>query len=141
MITTDGALDDRDSHRIFLLLICTQAAHSIEEYVFRLYEVFAPARAVSGVFSDDPRTGFAVANTLLVAFGFWCYFARMRPAHRSATMWMWGWAVLEGANGLGHITIAAGRGEYFPGVFTAPVLLLLAILLSRKLARIASVME
>jgi hypothetical protein len=117
----------------FLLLICTQAAHSIEEYVFKLYDVFAPARAVSGVFSDDPRTGFAIGNTLLVAFGFWCYIARVRPAHRSATVWMWAWAALEAANGLGHITIAAGRGGYFPGVVTAPVLFVLALWLGSRL--------
>lgn len=119
---------------MFLLLICTQAAHSIEEYVFKLYDVFAPARAASGLFSDDRRTGFAIVNTLFVALGFWCYFARVRPAHRSATMWMWGWAALEAANGLGHIIIAAGRGEYFPGVLTAPVLLVLALLLGSRLA-------
>lgn len=114
--------------------MCAQAAHSIEEYVFKLYDVFAPARAVSGVFSDDPRTGFAFGNTLLVAFGFWCYFARVRPAHRAAAMWMWAWAALEAANGLGHITIAASRGKYFPGVVTAPVLVVLALLLGRTLA-------
>ena len=110
----------------FLWLICAQAAHSIEEYVFRLYEVFAPARAVSAVFSSDPRTGFAIGNVLLVAFGFWCYLRWVRPARESARLWMWGWTALESANGLGHIAIASSRGHYFPGVYTAPALLGLA---------------
>ena len=44
----------------FLALILTQAAHSVEEYVFRLYDVFAPARFVSGLVSDNHAAGFAV---------------------------------------------------------------------------------
>lgn len=35
----------------FLALILAQACHSVEEYVFRLYDVFPPARFVSGLFS------------------------------------------------------------------------------------------
>jgi hypothetical protein len=41
----------------FLILILTQAAHSVEEYVFRLYDVLAPARFISGLFSADLPTG------------------------------------------------------------------------------------
>ena len=37
---------------VFLLLILAQAAHSIEEYVSKLYEVFAPARFVSSLVSN-----------------------------------------------------------------------------------------
>ena len=41
-----------DNRRItFWLLILAQAAHSIEEYVGRLYDVFPPARVVSGLIS------------------------------------------------------------------------------------------
>ena len=127
-----------DAPSAFLLLMCAQAAHSVEEYVFELYEVFAPARALSGVFSDDPRTGFAIGNVLLVAFGFWCYVARVRPLHKSAWMWMCGWAALETANGVGHIAIAASRGQYFPGVVTAPLLLIYSLLLARRLARMGA---
>ena len=38
---------DRRSRFTFLALILVQGAHSIEEYVFGLYEVFAPARLIS----------------------------------------------------------------------------------------------
>ena len=37
---------------VFLFLILAQAAHSIEEYVSKLYEVFAPARFVSSLVSN-----------------------------------------------------------------------------------------
>jgi hypothetical protein len=41
------------SHLVFLFLILTQGAHSIEEYVTKLYEVFTPARFVSSLVSND----------------------------------------------------------------------------------------
>jgi len=48
--------------RAFLALILAQGAHSIEEYAFKLYEVFPPARLVSGLVSRDLATGFIAAN-------------------------------------------------------------------------------
>jgi hypothetical protein len=58
---------------VFLLLILSQGAHSIEEYITKLYGVFAPARFVRGPVSDDLALGFAVANVALVTFGLWCW--------------------------------------------------------------------
>jgi Protein of unknown function with HXXEE motif len=110
----------------FLLLIVAQAAHSIEEYAFRLYDVFGPARLVSSLISSDVRTGFVLANLMLVTFGVWCYVARVRPGHPSARAWMWPWVIGECANGIVHPAMAFARGEYFPGVVTAPILLILS---------------
>lgn len=126
---------DSRSRSAFLILVPAQAAHSIEEYVFKLYDVFAPARFVSSFISDDLATGFGVANAAIVAFGIWCYLARVRPGHSSARQWIWPWAVVESANGLGHAIIAAGRGQYFPGVFTAPALLAVSLYLGARLVR------
>jgi hypothetical protein len=114
----------------FLALILAQAAHSIEEYLSRLYEVFAPARFISGVVSDDLATGFIIVNAALVLFGLWCYVARVRAGHRSATAWVWLWIVIEFGNGIGHPVLALARGAYFPGVITAPLLLALSIYLA-----------
>jgi hypothetical protein len=50
----------RKARIAFLALVIAQAAHSIEEYVFRLYDVFAPARFVSRLISANLRTGFIV---------------------------------------------------------------------------------
>ena len=50
----------------FLVLILAQTAHSTEEYVFRLFDVFAPARFVSSLVSDDLVVGFALVNAGLV---------------------------------------------------------------------------
>lgn len=110
--------------RAFLLLVLAQAAHSVEEYVFRLYDVFAPARFLSGLLNDDRRRGFLILNIGFVVFGLWCYVARVRPGHPWASALIRGWVVVEAANGIAHLAIAGMRGEYFPGVATAPVLLL-----------------
>ena len=93
---------DSRSRLAFLILVLAQAMHSVEEYVFKLYDVFGPARFVSGVVSDDLPTGFAVVNIGLVALGAWCYLARVRPAHVSARFWVWPWVIVEGANGIAH---------------------------------------
>jgi hypothetical protein len=119
---------------VFLALIVAQAAHSVEEFRYRLYDVFAPAGFVSTLVSSDPRRGFAIANLALVLFGVWCYVARVRPNYRSAAAFAWGWAVLELVNGLGHITFTIERGGYFQGVVTAPFLLMIAAYLMFLLA-------
>ena len=126
---------DSRSRFAFLILVVVQAMHSVEEYVFRLYDVFGPARFVSGLVSNDLRTGFAVVNMGLVALGIWCYLARVRPAHVSARSWVWPWLVVEGVNGIGHPVIALERGEYFPGVLTAPLLLATSLYLGIRLMR------
>ena len=118
-----------------MILVVVQAMHSVEEYVFTLYDVFGPARFVSGLVSNDLRTGFAVVNMGLVALGIWCYLARVRPAHVSARSWVWPWLVVEGVNGIGHPVIALERGEYFPGVLTAPLLLATSLYLGIRLMR------
>jgi hypothetical protein len=119
--------------RLFLALILAQAAHSVEEYVFRLWEVLAPARWVATRLALDPALGFAVANTALVGFGLWCYLARVRPGRGSAEGWAWSWTVLECANGVAHLFLAARAGGYFPGAATAPLLLGLAAALGSSL--------
>jgi hypothetical protein len=126
------------TRHLFLGLILAQAAHSIEEYVFRLYEVFAPARWISGLFSSDLAAGFAIANSALVLLGVWCYVARVRKSHASGRAWAWSWTLLEGANGTGHLALAVGAGGYFPGAATGPALLGLALSLAITLVRTAT---
>jgi len=123
------------SQKLFLALILTQAVHSVEEYIFGLYEVLLPARVISGYLSSNLAVGFALANTALIAFAFWCYFARVRRGHPSAMGWAWFWTILEAVNGTAHLAYVAARGGYFPGAATAPVLLVLAVSLGMSLGR------
>ena len=124
---------DSRARAAFGLLIGAQAAHSVEEYVFRLFDVFGPARFVSSLFSSNLATGFAIANIGVVLVGVWCYLARVRPGHSSARGYAWFWTFLELANGVGHVLLAAGQGGYFPGVGTALLLLGLSTYLGTRL--------
>jgi hypothetical protein len=123
------------ARRLFALLIAAQAAHSIEEYVQRLYDVLPPARFISSLVSADLAVGFAVANVALVGLGIWCYLTRVRPGRTSASAWAWAWSVLEAANGMGHLLLAWSSGGYFPGAWTAPLLLGVAAALGATLLR------
>ena len=121
-------MPDRE-HRtqlVFLCLILSQGAHSIEEYVTKLFEVFAPARFVSSLVSQDLALGFVVANVALVTFGLWCWAIRVRSSWKVARGLIWFWTILELGNGVGHSALALSRGGYFPGVATAPLLLFFA---------------
>ncbi|MEA3016079.1 MAG: hypothetical protein QOI38_801 [Sphingomonadales bacterium] len=109
--------------------------HSVEEYVFRLYDLLPPARAVSGAIGLDRAGGFAVVNTLLVGFGLACWFVWVRPGRRPARAVAFAWALLETLNGLGHFALAYAAGGYFPGLYTAPLLLILGIRLLARLLR------
>jgi len=117
---------ERRGQLVFLCLILSQAAHSIEEYATKLYEVFAPARFVSGLVSHDLAFGFLVVNAVLVMFGLWCWAVPVRSSWRVARGLGWFWTILELGNGLGHLALALSRGDYFPGAATAPLLLFFA---------------
>ncbi|MGZ8282591.1 MAG: HXXEE domain-containing protein [Allosphingosinicella sp.] len=126
---------DRPTRTLFLLLILAQAAHSAEEYVFRLYDRLAPARYVSELLGVERSLGFAISNSVLVLVGLLCWLVFVRPQRRPARGIAWFWAVLEIANGLGHILLASAAGGYFPGLATAPLLLGLGGALAWRLAR------
>jgi len=85
----------------FLMLIMVQALHSLEEYAFRLYDVFPPATFVSSLFSADLQRGFVTFNAGLVAFGFWCYWWPVRRGWPSAVPLAWLWVGIELLNGVG----------------------------------------
>jgi hypothetical protein len=126
---------ERPAQSAFLLLIVVQTAHSVEEYVTRLFDVFAPARLVSSLVSSDLAFGFLIANLALIAFGFWCWVFPVRLQWPSSRALAWGWAIVELGNGIGHSTMALARGGYFPGVITAPGLLLSSGWLMNRLLR------
>ncbi|HEX6435193.1 MAG TPA: HXXEE domain-containing protein [Gemmatimonadales bacterium] len=120
----------------FGALLLAQCAHSVEEYVGRLWESFPPARFVSGLLSEDLERGFLVANVSLVAFGLWCWLWPVRRGWQAAFPLAWAWVTLEAINGVGHLLWTLRQGRYTPGMGTAPVLLILAIYLARQLRRV-----
>jgi hypothetical protein len=121
--------------RTFFLLIVVQAAHSGEEYYGRLYDVFPPARIVSGLISANRQRGFVVFNLALILFGVWCLIWPVRHRWPSAAGFIWLWVGIEVLNGIGHPAWSIVSGGYTPGVATAPILLVLASSLAVQLLR------
>ena len=118
----------------FAALITAQAAHSCEEYIWRLYDSFPPARFVSSLVASDLQRGFLIANLVIVGFGVWCVVWPVRHNWPSARPLMWLWVVVELSNGIVHPAWSIVQGGYTPGVATAPVLFVLAILVARRLS-------
>ena len=117
----------------FLALVATQAAHSVEEYVGRLYDVFPPAQFVSGLISQDHERGFVIFNIALVTFGLWCFVWPVRKKWLLAIPLAWFWVVIELINGIGHPLWTLTVFAYTPGVVTAPILLILALYVASQL--------
>jgi hypothetical protein len=120
----------------FLALVCVQALHSVEEYVFGLYAVFPPAQFISGLASPDLEAGFLMVNASFVAFGACCYWWPVRQGWPSAVAIAWFWFAVEIVNGLGHPTWSVMQGGYTPGLATSLLLLPLALLLARLLVNL-----
>lgn len=125
----------------FTALICAQAAHSVEEYLGRLWESFPPAAFVSGLVSSNREVGFVVINCALVAFGLWCLFWPVRRNWASAPAFIWFWIVIETINGVGHPAWSVVQGRYTPGTITAPILLVLALYLGTWLGKARSALR
>jgi hypothetical protein len=119
-------------HLAFGALVLAQVAHSVEEYIGRLWETFPPARILPALISQDLSRGFLLLNVFLVVFGVWCWLWPIRRGLSSAAYIAWGWVVVELVNGTGHLLWALARGGYVPGLITAPLLLLAAWNLARR---------
>jgi hypothetical protein len=117
----------------FGALVLAQAAHSVEEYVGRLWETFPPARFLTGLVLPDQERAFLLINVALVAFGIWCFVWPIRQEWPAAALLAWIWVTIEVINGVGHPLWSLRMGGYTPGVATAPVLLVIAVYLGRQL--------
>ncbi len=118
----------------FGAVVVAQAAHSTEEYIGKLWELFPPARFLTGLVSQDLERGFIVINASLVGFGIWCLAWPMRREWPSASILAWGWVVIELINGVGHPIWSLTTGGYTPGAFTALIPLPAALYLARQLS-------
>ena len=121
--------------RTFLVLILCQALHSVEEYFTSLWDVLESARYISSLVSTNLALGFAIVNTTIVALGVWSYWIAVRLHKTYAQFVIWFWVFLELANGVVHTWLAIFSQAYFPGLYTAPLLLAASGLLATQLIR------
>ena len=121
--------------RAFWLLGLSQAAHSIEEMLARLYDFMWVATERLGLPSMGmTATTFATANMGIIAlFLFVTPFVMAR--HAWAIGFAWIAAVVEILNGIGHLSGAAVFRRYVPGAATAPFLIVCGVTLLVALRR------
>jgi hypothetical protein len=118
----------------FLLLVLTQAAHSVEECYGRLWEVYAPAKFITSLVSNDHEKGFVIINIGLFITGMLIWLAVIRN-NPSAVIPVWVLTILEIINSVGHSVWAVMERDYVPGVATAPILFILALYLVNQLTK------
>src|SRR5690349_8900302 len=102
----------------FLMLIVLQALHSIEEFVFRFYDVFPPMVVL---YRDHPqlaRPAFAIFNVLLFIAGLTCLLYWVWPGRRGSRSVVWIWFGGETLNVIAHSTWAILIAGYNPGLVT-----------------------
>jgi hypothetical protein len=125
-------------HKVaFGALVLTQAAHSVEEYVGRLWETFPPASFLTRLVAQDQERAFLLLNVALVALGLWCWVWPIRRDWPTAAVIAWIWVAIEVINGVAHPLWSLRMGSYTPGVATAPALLGVALYLGQQLCSVA----
>ncbi len=112
---------------------------SIEEYFGKLWDVFPPAKFLTGLISNNREIGFLIINIALFIFGIWCWLFPVRKGYASAAGFIWLWVIIEIINGIGHPLWALFEGRYEPGVITALPLLVLSIYLGKRLVNFNNV--
>ncbi len=118
----------------FPVLVLVQALHSIEEYIGRLWEVYAPAKFITSLVSNDHEKGFVILNICLFTFGLVSWLVAVRN-YSFAIVPIWFLTVMEIINSIGHMVWAVLEKGYVPGVATAPTLFVIAFYLVKQLTK------
>jgi hypothetical protein len=121
--------------RRFWLLGLAQAAHSMEEMRARLYDFMWIATERLGL----PPMGMSATTFALVNMGIIAFLLGIAPFVAARRDWAiaaaWIVAIIEVANGVGHLTAVLVFRGYAPGAITAPLLIAAGVVLIRALAR------
>jgi len=137
------AANQEKLHRIgtlYWLLAFGQAAHSIEEMRTGLYNFFWTMTGVfRQAFPTFPQFRWDAVTFAVVNMGIITFVLGIVPFVREGRSWALGLAavvaVIEILNGIAHISAAFYFGGYVPGVASAPLLLILGVVLLRELAQ------
>ena len=125
---------DKPIRITFLLIALVQGIHSIEEYIGKLWEVYPPATYICGLVSKDLKNGFIIINISLFVVLMLTWLATFSK-NFSVKSLLWFWTILELINGAGHSVWAVRERSYVPGLITAPVLFILALIMLKLLTR------
>lgn len=115
------------------ITIAAQTAHVIEELWAGFFVEF-PA-----VFGLPPFTKGAFVTFNVAWLGIWLIAAwRVRAGSILAAWPLWFLALAGTINAVAHPLLALRAGEYFPGLYTAPVIGLFGVVFMRELIRLTS---
>ena len=118
----------------FLLIAVVQGLHSIEEYSGKLWDVYPPATFICGLVSDNLKNGFITINVSLFVMLMLVWLATFSK-NFSAKPILWLWTILKFIKGAGHSLWAIMERSYVPGLATAPVLFILALIMVKLLIK------
>ena len=115
----------------YAITVAALLLHSCEELAFGFYRLFPPVVGAppwsSGVF-----LAFNLSWLVIFALAGWGLVRQWQPALLVAFFLALGAGLL---NGLAHLTLAASRGAYFPGAYTAPLVVAAGGYLAHRLLR------
>lgn len=125
---------------IYLLLGLGQAAHSIEEMRMHLYDFFWEATGlIHSYLPSFPQFRMAADTFAILNMTFIAFFLVTLPFVQAGRRWALFLAgvagVIEVLNGTVHLTGTVIFAGYVPGAASAPILLILGILLLWELRR------
>jgi hypothetical protein len=115
----------RGPRRIYLLGICAMVIHFAEEYATGFYRAFP---ALVG-YEWEPWRFIAFNAAWLVIF-LWAAMRRSNLAYLVILFFAVGAGIM---NGVGHLLLALRSGGYFPGLWTAPLMLIAGVAVLRRL--------
>ncbi len=128
------AIMNKNIRITFLLIALVQGIHSVEEYYGELWDVYPPAAFICGLISNDLEKGFVILDISLFVVLMLTWLTTFRK-NSSPSPLLWLWSILEFINGVGHSVWAITERSYVPGLATAPVLLVLSIIMLKLLLK------
>jgi hypothetical protein len=123
---------------LYWLLAFGQAVHSIEEMRTGLYNFFWTVTGLlHDAFPSFPQFRWDAVTFAVVNMGIITFVMGIAPFVREGRGWALrlaaAVAIIEVLNGIGHISAAIYFGGYVPGAASAPLLLVLGVVLLREL--------
>jgi hypothetical protein len=119
----------------FAALLVLQALHAIEEYWFRFYDVFPPAKALGTLIPGSSQIGFVLFNALLLLIGLATFRYSFGGEPRRLHVLLWLGVAIETYNGLAHLAWMILIAGYNPGLVSAVPLVIVAGWLAYLLRR------